>query len=80
MFWYFCQSSWQLALLALATYACLAIVIPIYFANILQVLLKSQNEGRKDYLSYFLESLRSVKDLLQFQVLDEQFERLIKKK
>ncbi|ABF34657.1 ABC transporter ATP-binding protein [Streptococcus pyogenes MGAS10270] len=79
MFWYFCQSSWQLALLALATYACLAIVIPIYFANILQVLLKSQNEGRKDYLSYFLESLRSVKDLLQFQVLDEQFERLIKK-
>ncbi|HEQ7778241.1 TPA: ABC transporter ATP-binding protein [Streptococcus pyogenes] len=79
IFWYFCQSSWQLALLALATYACLAIVIPIYFANILQVLLKSQNEGRKDYLSYFLESLRSVKDLLQFQVLDEQFERLIKK-
>ncbi|HES8193509.1 TPA: ABC transporter ATP-binding protein [Streptococcus pyogenes] len=79
MFWYFCQSSWRLALLALATYACLAIVIPIYFANILQVLLKSQNEGRKDYLSYFLESLRSVKDLLQFQVLDEQFERLIKK-
>ncbi|HER3007910.1 TPA: ABC transporter ATP-binding protein [Streptococcus pyogenes] len=79
MFWYFCQSSWQLALLALATYACLAIVIPIYFANILQVLLKSQNEGRKDYLSYFLDSLRSVKDLLQFQVLDEQFERLIKK-
>ncbi|HHI9748007.1 TPA: ATP-binding cassette domain-containing protein [Streptococcus pyogenes] len=79
MFWYFCQSSWQLALLALATYACLAIVIPIYFANILQVLLKSQNEGRKDHLSYFLESLRSVKDLLQFQVLDEQFERLIKK-
>ncbi|HES3238045.1 TPA: ATP-binding cassette domain-containing protein [Streptococcus pyogenes] len=79
MFWYFCQSSWQLALLALATYACLAIVISIYFANILQVLLKSQNEGRKDYLSYFLESLRSVKDLLQFQVLDEQFERLIKK-
>ncbi|VGV28885.1 amino acid ABC transporter ATP-binding/permease protein [Streptococcus pyogenes] len=79
MFWYFCQSSWQLALLALATYSCLAIVIPIYFANILQVLLKSQNEGRKDYLSYFLESLRSVKDLLQFQVLDEQFERLIKK-
>ncbi|HEQ5268422.1 TPA: ABC transporter ATP-binding protein [Streptococcus pyogenes] len=79
MFWYFCQSSWQLALLALATYACLVIVIPIYFANILQVLLKSQNEGRKDYLSYFLESLRSVKDLLQFQVLDEQFERLIKK-
>ncbi|EPT8105018.1 TPA: amino acid ABC transporter ATP-binding/permease protein [Streptococcus pyogenes] len=79
MFWYFCQSSWQLALLALVTYACLAIVIPIYFANILQVLLKSQNEGRKDYLSYFLESLRSVKDLLQFQVLDEQFERLIKK-
>ncbi|HEQ9121715.1 TPA: ABC transporter ATP-binding protein [Streptococcus pyogenes] len=79
MFWYFCQSSWQLALLALATYACLAVVIPIYFANILQVLLKSQNEGRKDYLSYFLESLRSVKDLLQFQVLDEQFERLIKK-
>ncbi|HEQ4679849.1 TPA: ATP-binding cassette domain-containing protein [Streptococcus pyogenes] len=79
MFWYFFQSSWQLALLALATYACLAIVISIYFANILQVLLKSQNEGRKDYLSYFLESLRSVKDLLQFQVLDEQFERLIKK-
>lgn len=79
MFWYFFQSSWQLALLALATYACLAIVIPIYFANILQVLLKSQNEDRKDYLSYFLESLRSVKDLLQFQVLDEQFERLIKK-
>lgn len=47
MFWYFCQSSWQLALLALATYACLAIVIPIYFANILQVLLKAKMKVEK---------------------------------
>ncbi|MGT2935290.1 amino acid ABC transporter ATP-binding/permease protein [Streptococcus castoreus] len=76
---FFWQSSWKLALLALLTYACLAIIIPIYFANLLQVLLKNQNQGRKDYLSYFLESLRSVKDLLQFQALEEQFRLLATK-
>ena len=79
MFGFFWQSSWKLAFLALLTYACLAILIPIYFANILQLLLKNQNEGRKAYLSYFLESLRSVKDLLQFQILEEQFDHLSQK-
>ena len=45
----------------------------------MQLLLKNQNEGRKAYLSYFLESLRSVKDLLQFQILEEQFDHLSQK-
>lgn len=71
--------SWKLAILAMLTYACLAIFIPIYFAKLLQLLLANQNEGRKAYLSYFLESLRAVKDLLQFQVLEEQFAQLTEK-
>ncbi|WP_375709075.1 ABC transporter ATP-binding protein [Streptococcus dysgalactiae] len=79
MFFFFWQMSWKLAILAMLTYACLAIFIPIYFAKLLQLLLANQNEGRKAYLSYFLESLRAVKDLLQFQVLEEQFAQLTEK-
>ncbi|MGT2728634.1 amino acid ABC transporter ATP-binding/permease protein [Streptococcus phocae subsp. salmonis] len=79
MFLFLGQVSWQLVLIAVVTYALLAIVIPIYFANILQGLLQSQNQQRKSYVSSFLESLTSVKDLLQFQKIDEQFSLLSEK-
>lgn len=79
MFLFLGHVSWQLVLIAVVTYALLAIVIPIYFANILQGLLQSQNQQRKSYVSSFLESLTSVKDLLQFQKIDEQFSLLSEK-
>lgn len=73
---YFGVSSWVLAVLALVTYAILAIWIPNQFAQQLQPLLKEQNSKRKAYVSYFIESLKSMKDLLQFQQTDRRFEQL----
>ncbi|HEL1838451.1 TPA: ABC transporter ATP-binding protein [Streptococcus suis] len=76
---YFGLSSWGLALLALVTYALLAIAIPNQFAKQLQPLLKEQNASRKGYVSYFIESLKSMKDLMQFQQIDARFAKLTQK-
>lgn len=76
---YFGLSSWGLALLALVTYALLAIAIPNQFAKQLQPLLKEQNASRKGYVSYFIESLKSMKDLMQFQQTDARFAKLTQK-
>lgn len=76
---YFGLSSWGMALLALVTYALLAIAIPNRFAQQLQPLLKEQNASRKGYVSYFIESLKSMKDLMQFQQTDARFAKLTQK-
>ncbi|HEL0776008.1 TPA: ABC transporter ATP-binding protein [Streptococcus equi subsp. zooepidemicus] len=76
MVYWFLQVSWKLALGAIVTYVLLAVIIPVYFSNVLQSLLKKQNEGRRTYVSSFLESLRSVKDLLQFQSIEKRFKLL----
>lgn len=73
---YFGLANWLLALLALLTYACLAVLIPIQFAKTLEPLLSQQNASRKQYVSYFIESLKSMKDLLQFQQTDQRFSAL----
>lgn len=62
--------------LALLTYVCLAILIPIQFVKALEPLLSQQNASRKQYVSYFIESLKSMKDLLQFQQTDQRFSAL----
>lgn len=69
-------ANWLLALLALLTYVCLAVLIPIQFAKALELLLSQQNASRKQYVSYFIESLKSMKDLLQFQQTDQRFSAL----
>lgn len=73
---YFGLSSWVLAVLALVTYSILAIWIPMCFAQKLQPLLQEQNKKRKVYVSSFIESLKSMKDLLQFQQTDQRLEEL----
>ena len=73
---YFGLSSWVLAVLALVTYSVLAIWIPMCFAQKLQPLLQEQNKKRKVYVSSFIESLKSMKDLLQFQQTDQRLEEL----
>lgn len=62
--------------LALLTYVCLAVLIPIQFVKALEPLLSQQNASRKQYVSYFIESLKSMKDLLQFQQTDQRFSAL----
>lgn len=72
----FAWQSWLLALLALVTYALLALLLPVWFAGNLEGLLKEQNQARKGYVSYFIESLKSMKDLLQFQQSGQRLDAL----
>ncbi|EHI70932.1 amino acid ABC transporter ATP-binding/permease protein [Streptococcus ictaluri] len=76
---YFGSSSWPLAALAALTYVLLAVIIPIAFAKKLEPLLKEQNHTRQSYVSHFLETLRAVRDLLQFQQMDQELQFLSSK-
>ncbi|KHD46332.1 amino acid ABC transporter ATP-binding/permease protein [Streptococcus hongkongensis] len=62
-----------LAIIALFTYSLLALVIPYYFADALELLLAEQTKNRKRYASFFIESLQAMKDLLQFQLVNKRF-------
>lgn len=73
LFWF---GKLAVSALALLTYVCLAVLIPIQFVKALEPLLSQQNASRKQYVSYFIESLKSVKDLLQFQQTDQRFSAL----
>ena len=73
--YFFLISPW-LALIALLTYAVLAAALPWRFARRLQALLDRQNQERTAYLSYFLESLKAMQDLLQFAKEKERFSSL----
>ncbi|MGT2933839.1 amino acid ABC transporter ATP-binding/permease protein [Streptococcus catagoni] len=68
--------SFPLALIALLIYLLLALVIPLYFAKDLEALIAKQTGERKAYASAFIESLRAMKDLLQFQVVQNHFDQL----
>lgn len=70
MFVSFAWYRWELALLALVTYALLALVLPNQFARRLTPILQAQNQERKAYVASFLQGLKAVKDLLQFQQMD----------
>lgn len=76
---YFGLANWSLALLSLASYGSLAILIPVGFAKRLEALLGQQHASRKQYVSYFIESLKSMKDLTQFQQVDQRFSALTAK-
>lgn len=76
---YFGLANWSLALLSLASYGSLAILIPVGFAKRLEALLGQQHASRKQYVSYFIESLKSMKDLMQFQQVDQRFSALTAK-
>ena len=75
---YYLQYNLLLALIAVIVYFTLAVIIPNIFSNKLKPLLEVQQKYRKSYTSYFLESLRGMKDLLQLGVEKERFKNLSK--
>lgn len=75
---YYLQYNLLLALIAVIVYFTLAVIIPNIFSSKLKPLLEVQQKYRKSYTSYFLESLRGMKDLLQLGVEKERFKNLSK--
>ena len=75
---YYLQYNILLALIAVIVYFTLAVIIPNIFSNKLKPHLEVQQKYRKSYTSYFLESLRGMKDLIQLGVEKERFENLTK--
>lgn len=75
---YYLQYNILLDLIAIIVYFTLAVIIPNVFSNKLKPLLEVQQKYRKSYTSYFLESLRGMKDLLQLGVEKERFKNLSK--
>lgn len=75
---YYLQYNLLLALIAVIVYFTLAVIIPNIFSNKLKPHLEVQQKYRKSYTSYFLESLRGMKDLLQLGVEKERFKNLSK--
>lgn len=75
---YYLQYNILLALIAVIVYFILAVIIPNVFSSKLKPHLEIQQKYRKSYTSYFLESLRGMKDLLQLGIEKERFENLTK--
>lgn len=75
---YFLQYNFYLSLIAIIVYFILAVIIPNVFSSKLKPHLEIQQKYRKSYTSYFLESLRGMKDLLQLGVEKERFKNLTK--
>ena len=75
---YYLRYDILLGLIAFLVYFTLAVIIPNLFSNKLKPLLEVQQKYRKSYTSYFLESLRGMKDLLQLGVEKERFKNLSK--
>ena len=75
---YFLQYNFHLSLIAITVYFILAVIIPNVFSSKLKPHLEIQQKYRKSYTSYFLESLRGMKDLLQLGVEKERFSNLTK--
>ena len=75
---YFLQYNFHLSLIAIIVYFILAVIIPNVFSSKLKPHLEIQQKYRKSYTSYFLESLRGMKDLLQLGVEKERFKNLSK--
>lgn len=73
---YYLRLSGFIALVAFLTYLGLAVILPKVFAERLQPLLKRQTEKRRDYLSLFSDSLKGMKELLQFNQAKAYFEQL----
>lgn len=73
---YFASVSLWVTLSAVVTYLLLAAAVPIYFARQLEPLLSDQRAMRKQYTSAFLESLRGMKELVQYQQVETTFDAL----
>lgn len=76
LFIYFLYHNFVLSLIAIAVYFTLAVIIPNVFSSKLKPHLEIQQKFRKSYTSYFLDSLKGMKDLLQLGVEKERFKNL----
>lgn len=76
-FCYFSNFYWGFGLLALMSYLILGVGLPYQFAKNLQQLLQTQEQARTVYLSTFLESLKAMRDLVQFRRSKERFSHLM---
>lgn len=76
LFIYFLSHNFVLSLIAIAVYFTLAVIIPNVFSSKLKPHLEIQQKSRKSYTSYFLDSLKGMKDLLQLGVEKERFKNL----
>lgn len=76
LFIYFLSHNFVLSLIAIAVYFTLAVIIPNVFSSKLKPHLEIQQKFRKSYTSYFLDSLKGMKDLLQLGVEKERFKNL----
>lgn len=76
---YFTGFSPWFTLIALATYFLLAVALPRKFALDLEHFLQEQHQRRTSYISFFLESLKAMGDLVQFGKVQKRFEFLSQK-
>lgn len=76
---YFAGFSLWFTLIALTTYLLLAVALPRKFALDLEHFLQEQHQRRTSYISFFLESLKAMGDLVQFGKVQERFEFLSQK-
>lgn len=73
---YFLKFNFISAIIAGFVYIFLAVIIPNIFADKLRPHLDMQHNVKKIYASYFLDSLKGMKDLLQLGIERERFEIL----
>lgn len=73
---YFSSVHPALTVIAAVAYAVLVGVLPVLYANRLDGLLRHQNAQRTAYSQFFLESLKGMGDLVQYQVLSQRLEQL----
>lgn len=76
---YFTGFSPWFTLIALATYLLLAVALPRKFALDLENFLQEQHQRRTSYISFFLESLKAMGDLVQFGKVQKRFKFLSQK-
>lgn len=74
--WYDATIHIGLVLIAIVTYGLLTIVLPKRFATMLKPILKEQGEARTEYTRLFVDSLKGMNDLVQFQKDKEEFDEL----
>lgn len=79
LFIYFAVYSWSIAMIATITYIVLSIVLPIHFAKSLQPIMTKHQQLRKIYMGQFLDTLKGMSDLNQYQQTNKYFQNLQQK-
>ncbi len=75
LFIYFYKVHYLLAFLSSVCFVLLAIIMPIFYSNKL-LMLQKQNEVKKEYNSIFLDTLKGIKELIQFNYLSNKINEI----